>query len=220
MAIEGRSDTNKGGRIKLGMVGGGEGAFIGAVHRSRPASTITTSSSPAPCRRRRRRRGAPARRWVWRRTASMTTTRAWRRPRPSTPINRGGRHRHAQRRSRRADLRLSEGRRPCHLRQAADGEPRGSEEDARRGREVGPRVRADPQLHRLSAGAPDARDGAGGRTWRDPSRSRRISAGLAGRPDRKNRQQAGRMARRSEAFGRGRRRSATSARMPITWPTT
>ncbi len=33
MAIEGRSDAKKGGRIRLGMVGGGEGAFIGAVHR-------------------------------------------------------------------------------------------------------------------------------------------------------------------------------------------
>ena len=33
MAIEGRADARKGGRIKLGMVGGGEGAFIGAVHR-------------------------------------------------------------------------------------------------------------------------------------------------------------------------------------------
>ena len=33
MAIEGRSDANRGGRIRLGMVGGGEGAFIGAVHR-------------------------------------------------------------------------------------------------------------------------------------------------------------------------------------------
>ncbi|MFZ1965063.1 MAG: Gfo/Idh/MocA family oxidoreductase, partial [Roseiarcus sp.] len=33
MTIEGRSDAGKGGRIKLGMVGGGEGAFIGAVHR-------------------------------------------------------------------------------------------------------------------------------------------------------------------------------------------
>jgi predicted dehydrogenase len=33
MAIEGRSDAGKGGRIRLGMVGGGEGAFIGAVHR-------------------------------------------------------------------------------------------------------------------------------------------------------------------------------------------
>jgi predicted dehydrogenase len=33
MAIEGRSDARSGERIRLGMVGGGEGAFIGAVHR-------------------------------------------------------------------------------------------------------------------------------------------------------------------------------------------
>jgi len=33
MAIEGRGDSGKGSRIRLGMVGGGEGAFIGAVHR-------------------------------------------------------------------------------------------------------------------------------------------------------------------------------------------
>ena len=33
MAIEGRSGSGTGGRIRLGMVGGGEGAFIGAVHR-------------------------------------------------------------------------------------------------------------------------------------------------------------------------------------------
>src|SRR5271169_2947080 len=33
MAIEERSDARKGGRVRLGMVGGGEGAFIGAVHR-------------------------------------------------------------------------------------------------------------------------------------------------------------------------------------------
>src|SRR5438874_12961718 len=33
MAIEGRSDASAGGRIRLGMVGGGQGAFIGAVHR-------------------------------------------------------------------------------------------------------------------------------------------------------------------------------------------
>jgi predicted dehydrogenase len=33
MAIEGRSDAGKGGKIRLGMIGGGEGAFIGAVHR-------------------------------------------------------------------------------------------------------------------------------------------------------------------------------------------
>ena len=33
MTIEGRSDAAHGTRIRLGMVGGGEGAFIGAVHR-------------------------------------------------------------------------------------------------------------------------------------------------------------------------------------------
>ena len=31
--VEARSDSKTGGRIRLGMVGGGEGAFIGAVHR-------------------------------------------------------------------------------------------------------------------------------------------------------------------------------------------
>src|SRR6185503_430186 len=33
MSIEGRSDAMGSGRIRLGMVGGGQGAFIGAVHR-------------------------------------------------------------------------------------------------------------------------------------------------------------------------------------------
>lgn len=33
MAIEGRGEGLSGGRIRLGMVGGGQGAFIGAVHR-------------------------------------------------------------------------------------------------------------------------------------------------------------------------------------------
>ena len=33
MAITGKDDGKRDGRIRLGMVGGGEGAFIGAVHR-------------------------------------------------------------------------------------------------------------------------------------------------------------------------------------------
>ena len=33
MPIEGRSRETADARIRLGMVGGGEGAFIGAVHR-------------------------------------------------------------------------------------------------------------------------------------------------------------------------------------------
>ena len=43
MAIEGRSDSGKGGRIRLGMVGGGEGAFIGPCIASPPASMTITS---------------------------------------------------------------------------------------------------------------------------------------------------------------------------------
>jgi len=31
--VEGRSDASGGTRIRIGMVGGGQGAFIGAVHR-------------------------------------------------------------------------------------------------------------------------------------------------------------------------------------------
>ena len=33
MTIQGRSSAEHGGRVRLGMVGGGQGAFIGAVHR-------------------------------------------------------------------------------------------------------------------------------------------------------------------------------------------
>jgi predicted dehydrogenase len=33
MTISGRDDGATGARVRLGMVGGGEGAFIGAVHR-------------------------------------------------------------------------------------------------------------------------------------------------------------------------------------------
>src|SRR5438105_10939488 len=33
MTIEGRREEHRPGRIRLGMVGGGKGAFIGAVHR-------------------------------------------------------------------------------------------------------------------------------------------------------------------------------------------
>ena len=33
MAIEGKGDGKLGRRLRLGMVGGGQGAFIGAVHR-------------------------------------------------------------------------------------------------------------------------------------------------------------------------------------------
>jgi predicted dehydrogenase len=58
MSIEGRSDAGRGGRIRLGMVGGGEGAFIGAVHRLAARMDDhyefvagALSSTPERCRR-------------------------------------------------------------------------------------------------------------------------------------------------------------------------
>ncbi len=145
MAIEGRSDARKGGRIRLGMVGGGEGAFIGAVHRI--ASRIddqyelvagALSSTPEKARRSGEALGLAADR-IYDDYESMAKAEAKRAGR-----HRGGRDRHAEQRSRRSDLRLPQGRNPRHLRQAADGVARGSEEDAGGGREVGAHLRADP----------------------------------------------------------------------------
>ena len=84
MAIEGRSDANKGGRIRLGMVGGGEGAFIGAVHRIASRiddhyELVAGALSSTPEKARRSGAGARSRR----RPRSTTITRAWRKPRPS-----------------------------------------------------------------------------------------------------------------------------------------
>ena len=82
MTIEGRSDAKLGGRIRLGMVGGGEGAFIGAVHRIAAriddqyelvAGALVVDAGQGAALRRRRS--------VLRPTASTTTSRRWPRPR-------------------------------------------------------------------------------------------------------------------------------------------
>jgi hypothetical protein len=54
MAIEGFQNHIP-RRIRLGMVGGGKDAFIGAVHRIAARIDDSTNWSPAPCPRRRRR---------------------------------------------------------------------------------------------------------------------------------------------------------------------
>ena len=112
MAIEGRSDAKKGGRIRLGMVGGGEGAFIGAVHRI--ASRIddqyelvagALSSTPEKARRSGAALGlAPDRIYDDYETHGEGGGQAPRR-------DRGGRDRHPEQRARRADLCVS--RRPA-----------------------------------------------------------------------------------------------------------
>ena len=97
MAIEGRTDEKKGGRIRLGMVGGGEGAFIGAVHRI--ASRIddhyelvagALSSTPEKARRSGQALGLAADR-IYDDYESMAKAEVQARRR-----NRGGRHRHPE----------------------------------------------------------------------------------------------------------------------------
>ena len=108
------------GRIRLGMVGGGQGAFIGAVHRLAArmddqyefvAGALSSDAARSKLR---------ARNWASRRTASMPISARWRRPKASGPT--------ASRRSsivtpephpRPGGQGLHRGRHPCDLRQAA-----------------------------------------------------------------------------------------------------
>ena len=206
MAIEGRSDARKGGRIRLGMVGGGEGAFIGAVHRI--ASRIddqyelvagALSSTPEKARRSGEALGLAADR-IYDDYESMAKAEGKR-----ADGDRGGRDRHAEQRARRPDLRIPQGRDPRHLRQAADGERSPRPRRCRR------RSRSPAASSRSPTITPAIRWCGGCARWCARGElgeirlvQVRISAGLADRPDRDDRQQAGGVAHRPEALGRGR----------------
>ena len=155
------------------MVGGGQGAFIGAVHRI--AARIddqyelvagALSSTPEKARRSGEALGIAADR-IYGDFEEMAKAEAKRPDGIEAVAIVTPNHMHAG-----ADLCVPQGRHPRHLRQAADDVAGGGEEDAGGGREVGPRLRAHPQLHRLSDGAPHARDGRGGRTRRASAWSR------------------------------------------------
>ena len=218
MAIEGRGDAAIGGRIRLGMIGGGEGAFIGAVHRLAARMDAhydlvagALSSTADKARRSGEALGLAEDR-------IYDDFEAWRRPRPSARRRRGGRDRHPQSHPRRPGDRLPEGRHSCHLRQAARAVPRRGPQDRGRGEEVGQDLRAHPQLYRLSAGAPGARAGAGRRPRRTSPRAGRVSAGLAdARPRRPATSRRNGEPTRSALAPAA--RSAASAPTPITSPT-
>ena len=77
MAITGRSEKFS-GRIRLGMVGGGQGAFIGAVHRLAARmddqyELVAGALSSDPARAK-----ASGRRSACARTAPTEATRRWR----------------------------------------------------------------------------------------------------------------------------------------------
>ncbi len=77
MAIEGTTET-RAPRIRLGMVGGGSGAFIGAVHRIAARIDDHYDLVAGLCPRRRKSRASRARNWGSTRPASMTTSSPWR----------------------------------------------------------------------------------------------------------------------------------------------
>ena len=192
-------------KIRLGMVGGGTGAFIGYVHRI--ASRLdgdyelvagALSSRPEVAKESgREHRARPRPRLHLLRGDGEEGSRACRR-------HRSGVDRHPQQRAFRPGQGLPRSRHPRHLRQAADLDARrragagGDQAEERR------EIPAHPQLYRLSAGAAGARAGEVGRARQDPRHPGRVSAGLAVDAERP-RQQAGCMAHRSETLRRRRR---------------
>ena len=131
MTIAGSPDQKLNRRLRLGMVGGGRGAFIGAVHRIAARlddrwELVAGALSSDPERA----------------TASgedllpRAGPHLWRLQRDGAPRaaaegrHRRGRHRHAEPRPCGGGPSLPEGRHPCDLRQAAD-------DDAARGRGAG-----------------------------------------------------------------------------------
>ena len=114
-----------------------------------------------------------------------------------------GRDRHPEPRPPPGRQGVPRGRHPRDLRQADDHHPRGRARSGRDRQAHGPRVRPDPQLHRLPDGARGARAGPGGRARHDPGGPGRVPAGLAHHAARGDRPEAGRLADRSGAVGGG-----------------
>ena len=190
------------------MVGGGRGAFIGAVHRfaarlddelraRRRRALGRSPRTPALSGRRSRPRARPRlcrlrARWRAREAARPDGIEA-------VAIVTPNHLHHPDRQS------VPRGRHRRHLRQAAVDHPeRGA--GARRARAPKrPRLRGDAQQHRLRHGAAGARDDRRRRARRAPPRPRRLYAGLADR-------------RRSTPRARSRRSGAPIPRAPAPRP--
>ena len=218
MAIEGKSEKAQ-GPIRYGMVGGGQGAFIGGVHRiaARMDGEFqlvagALSSDPARAKASAAELGLDPERSYG---TYQEMAKAEAKPQGR---HRGGRHRHAQPHAFRPGEGFPRSRHPRHLRQAADlhaGRRQETRGDRRKDRQA---VRADPQLHRLSDDPAGPRHGPEGRARRHPRRAVRISAGLA---DHQHRGEPARSRRRGASIPSSRAsaaRPATSARMPTISP--
>ena len=151
-------------RIRLGMVGGGRGAFIGAVHRI--ASRIDDqyelvagafSSDPE-------RSAASAADLGVARSYGSFAEMAQKEARRKDGIEAVAivtpNHMHAP-----VALRISETRHPCDLRQTADRHPARGQKAGQGRRGLRRDLRADPQLHRLSDDPPSQGDGRRRAIW-------------------------------------------------------
>ena len=205
MPITGRSE-NFTGRIRLGMVGGGQGAFIGAVHRI--ASRIddqyelvagALSSEPERAKASGLELGLREDR-----SYGSFEEMARREARLKDGIEAVAivtpNHMHFPV----AKAFLQRGIHVICDKPLTANAARG-EEARRAGAQVRQGLRAHAQLHRLSDGPAGARDGRGRRARRDPPRARRVRAGLADDRRRDDRPEAGGLAHRSGALRRRRR---------------
>ena len=203
--VEARSDASATGRIRLGMVGGGQGAFIGAVHRI--ASRIddqydlvagALSSTPKKAIESALEIGIPRER-AYGSFEEMAKAEAKRPDGIEAVAIVTPNHMHAPV----AKAFLKAGihvicDKPLALSVAEAKQLVSAREEERQD------LRAHPQLHRLSDDPAGARHGRRRRTRRHPAGAGGIRAGLADRAHRGDRPEAVGVAHRSEA-GRGRR---------------
>ena len=186
----------------MGLIGGGQGAFIGRVHATAAvldnrAALVAgaLSSDPAKAKASASDYDIPADR-AYGSYKEMAEAEK-KRPRPGRLRLRRDAQPHALRD--RQDLRR--GRLQRHLRQAADVRPRAGRRTAEGRREVGRRLRGHAQLHRLPARAAGPRDGPERRARRDQRDPLELHPGLAADAARIERPEAGQVAHRPEAIG-------------------
>ena len=205
MPIEGRGRESADARIRLGMVGGGEGAFIGAVHRLAARMDDhyvlvagALSSTPEKAQRSGKALGlAPDR--IYDDFETMAKEEA---KRPDgieavAIVTPNDTHAPASKAFLKAGIHvICDKPLTLNLKEALSLE--------KAVKQSGKHLRPHPQLHRLSDGAARPRDGEGGRPRRDPRGAGGVSAGLADREDRGYRPEAGSLAQRSQARRRRR----------------
>ena len=195
-------------KLRMALVGGGQGAFIGRVHCTAAvldnrAALVAGALSSDPEKAKASAPDydiPPARAYgSYREMIDGEVEAAGR------PADRFRHRRHAQPHAFRDRQGGRRGRLQRRLRQADDVRPRSRPRSwPAVVRRVGRRVRRHAQLHRLSAGAAGAADDPERRVGRDQRRARPLHPGLAAHAAGERKPEAGRLAHRSGQERRGR----------------